>query len=70
MGFNEDDRIRNKNRHYNLAADLYSSLRLSMTDSDIMAFVEAELSKEQTDERRKTLLIVQDYASRIPENYN
>jgi hypothetical protein len=71
MGFNEDDRIRNKNVKYNLSYDLYSSLRqASMSDSDILSFVNAELLKENDAKKREVLDLVHDLATKINENYN
>jgi CRISPR/Cas system-associated endonuclease Cas1 len=70
MGFFEDDRIRNKNRRYNLADDLYNSLKQSMTDSDIITFINQELTKEQDSNKCAVLKIVQDYATKAPENVN
>jgi hypothetical protein len=71
MGFSEDDRIRNKNAKYNRSQELYSALRqASMSDSDILSFVEAERLKEQDSLRLEVLDLVYDMATRIPENLN
>lgn len=71
MGFSEDDRIRNKNAKYNRSQELYSALRqASMSDSDILSFVEAERLKEQDLLRLEVLDLVYDMATRITENFN
>ena len=71
MGFSEDDRIRNKNAKYNRSQELYSALRqASMSDSDILSFVEAERLKEQDSLRLEVLDLVYDMATRITENFN
>ena len=71
MGFSEDDRIRSKNAKYNRSQELYSALRqASMSDSDILSFVEAERLKEQDSLRLEVLDLVYDMATRITENFN
>ena len=64
MGFSEDDRIRSKNKDHNTSFDLYTSLRGSMSDTDVLSFIESELNKSNDSDRNKILLLVKDIASR------
>jgi len=68
MGFNEDDRIRSKNRTINCAFEIYDNLyAMGYSAADIKAHAEYKMTTETDSRRNEIYLAVIDIAGRSNE---